>query len=232
MKYVSEITHEFLGHCLAGLTVGGTSFNYYVSWIWPYEFGHAYVQFDIGVGNAARAYMMSGGILACLIVAFSTQLIIFFTLRKRSNRHLGLIIFYHILFWYGFWAFMNSIGYLLIGGLLNFGDIAGISNLTGIPPWAFIIPGIIFFILLFYLISVNSYNIFRPFTKFESKYLLMIFWFLIPLIYLLFVLNPTINISTIFLVLGLFIMFLPSLFIFLTLHFKVKLWKTILIEKE
>ncbi len=232
MKYVSETTHEFLGHCLAGLTVGGSSFNYYVSWIWPYEFGHAFVQFDLVVGNAARAYMMSGGIIACLIVAFSTQLIIYFTLRKNSKRHLVLIIFYHIFFWYGFWAFMNSIGYLIMGGIWDFGDIAGISNLTGIPSWIFIFPGIIFFVLLYYLISVNLYKIFKPFTNFENKYLLMIFWLLIPLIYLLVVLNPTMNVSTPFFIGGIFLMLLPSLFIFLTLHYKIKLWKAILLVKE
>ena len=127
MKFVSEWTHEFLGHCGIGFLVGGQPINYYVSWFWPLEFGYAIVVFPIGASNISRALMAGGGILTCLIAAISSNIAIYYILKKRAIKSSMVFITLHALFWYGFWAFMNSTGYLLIGSFLNFGDIGLIA---------------------------------------------------------------------------------------------------------
>lgn len=212
MKYVSEWTHEFLGHCGIGILVGGQPLSYYISWIWPLEFGYALVSFPIGTSNISRALMASGGIVTCLIAAISSNIIIYYIIKKKEIKsNIGFLIL-HILFWYGFWAFMNSTGYLLIGGLLNFGDIHLIEIYTQIPHWVFIIPGLLALILFYYLISINFSGLFKPILTLKTKWKLFIFWLLIPFIFVLFSLNPSINMSSYLLFLVFPLMFIPSIF--------------------
>ncbi|MFX1302574.1 MAG: hypothetical protein ACFFBV_13585 [Promethearchaeota archaeon] len=208
MKYVSEWTHEFLGHCGIGFLVGGEPISYYVSWIWPLEFGYALVSFPIGTSNISKALTASGGIITCLIAAISCNITIYFVLRKKKFKSNILYIMFHIVFWYGFWAFMNSTGYLLIGSLLNFGDIQNIANYAQISHWIFLIPGFLALILIYYLISINVGLVFKPILKLKGRWILFIFWLLIPLIFVLFSLNPSIAIS-----LNLFFIIFPLMFI-------------------
>jgi len=212
MKYVSEWTHEFLGHCGIGFLVGGQPTNYYVSWIWPLEFGFASVSFPIGASNIAKALMASGGIITCLIAAIVSNIIIYYMLRKKELNSSGIFILTHIIFWYGFWAFMNSTGYLLVGSLLNFGDIQNIANYAQISHWLFLIPGIIALIFFYYLISINTSLLFKPLLKLKVKWILFLFWLLIPFIFVLFSLNPSIELSPNLFTLIFFLMFIPSVF--------------------
>ncbi|MFX1429828.1 MAG: hypothetical protein ACFFCY_06645 [Promethearchaeota archaeon] len=211
MKYVSEWTHEFLGHCGIGFLVGAQPISYYVSWIWPLEFGGASVLFPIGASNISRALMAGGGIITCLIAAISSNLIIYYIIRKKQTRSIKTFFILHIIFWYGFWAFMNSTGYLLIGGLLNFGDIQNIANYLQISNWVFLIPGFLVLVFFYYLISINMSLLFKPLLKLNLKWILFIFWLLIPFIFVLFSLNPTINIpaNSYFLIFP--VMFIPSI---------------------
>jgi hypothetical protein len=208
MKYLSEWTHEFLGHGVFGILLGGELVDYYVSWIWPLEFGYAQVILPLGSGYRARAIVASGGIIACGIATLLSQIFIFLVLRKKANKYPLLIIGFHFIFWYGFWAFMNSIGYLLVGGLLNFGDIGQIVYLTGFPNLLFISIGFILLIVLYYFVSMNSYYLFKPLTNFSKKWITFCIWLFVPVIYILFSLNPDINLS-----LNLFLILLPIMFI-------------------
>jgi len=185
MKFVSEWTHEFLGHFGIGFLVGGQPINYYVSWIW----------FPIGASNISRALMAGGGILACLIAAISCNIVIYYVVRKRTINSSIAYTALHILFWYGFWAFMNSTGYLLVGSLLNFGDIRLITIYINISNWVFLIPGFLALIFFYYLISKNFNLLFKPFSSLKTKWKLFIFWLFLPFIFILFSLNPSITIS-------------------------------------
>ena len=211
MKYISEWTHEFLGHIGIGVLVGGQPNSYYVSWIWPLEFGNASVFFPIGTNNIAKALVASGGIIACLTVAIVCNLIIYFLLKKKDIRSIIIFVIYHFIFWYGFWAFMNSTGYLLIGSLLNFGDIQNIIYYTQIPHLFFLVVGIFALVFLYYLISINTKAIFKPLLNVKGKWILFIFWLLIPFIFTLLSLNPSINMSLNLFILILVVMFIPSL---------------------
>jgi hypothetical protein len=220
MKFLSEFTHEYLGHCCIGALVGGNVHSYYVSWIWPLEFGYAYVSFFGSVEPLSRILMYSGGIITCLIAAFLSQGIIMLIGSKKKINSYALLIPFNFLFWYGFWAFMNSVGYLLVGGLINFGDIYHISNISGISNFIFLIPGFIAFFLLYYLISNNFYHLFRGFTKMEPKWMLALFWLIIPIVYFFFMINPAISINIVFIAISFPLMFIPSIIsIFLSRYF-------------
>lgn len=195
MKFVSEWTHEFLGHCGIGFLVGGQPISYYVSWIWPLEFGYAFVSFPIGASNLSRAFMAGGGIIACLIAGISCQIAIYYVVRKRAIKSNIVLTILHILFWYGFWAFMNSTGYLLVGSFLNFGDIRLITIYTNISNWVFLIPGFLALLVFYYLISNNFNYLFKPFSSLKTKWKLFIFWLLLPVIFILVSLNSSITIS-------------------------------------
>jgi hypothetical protein len=208
MKFVSEWTHEFLGHCGIGFLVGGQPTSYYVSWIWPLEFGYAFVSFPIGASDLSRALMAGGGIIACLIAGISCHITIYYIGRKRVIKSNIVFMILHILFWYGFWAFMNSTGYLLVGSLLNFGDIRLITIYMNISNLVFLIPGFLALVVFYYLISSNFNFLFKPFSSLKPKWKLFIFWLLLPFIFILFSLNPSITIS-----LNLFFIVFPLMFI-------------------
>ncbi|MFX1294317.1 MAG: hypothetical protein ACFFD2_05590 [Promethearchaeota archaeon] len=219
MKYFSEWTHEFLGHCGFGWIAGGTPQNWYVSWFWPIEFGYASVSFPIGTGNIPRAITIIGGITTCLIATFTSHSLIF-TIRKKkvlpkNSITTKKLIIFHCLFWYGFWAFANSVGYLILGGLINFGDIQIFRIYTGTPSWIFITLGFISFIALFYLISYNSCVIFRPLLpNTSSRKILIVFWLIIPFIFILMLINPAISVLNWMIPAGIGIMIIPSLLMF------------------
>jgi len=222
MKFFSEWTHEYLGHCCIGFLVGGNVNSYYISWIWPLEFGYAFVSFFGSVEPLPRILMYSGGIITCLTAAFLSQGIIALIGRKRVIKLNWQLIPLNLLFWYGFWAFMNSVGYLLVGGLINFGDIYYISAISGIPHIVFLIPGFLAFFVLFYLISNNFYKLFRNFMKIDGRWMLTFFWLIIPIVYLFFIINPAINMTNILMATSFPLMFIPSIISLLLSKYIIK----------
>ena len=104
MKFLSEWTHEYLGHCCIGSLMGGFVNSYFVSWIWPLEFGYAFVSFFGSVEPLPRILMYSGGIITCLTAAFMSQGIIAILGRKGKIGLNWLLIPLNFLFWYGFSA--------------------------------------------------------------------------------------------------------------------------------
>jgi len=222
MKYFSEWSHEFLGHGGFGFLLGGSLVDYSVSWIWPLEFGFALVNLPLGSGSIARALLASGGIITCGSAAVISQTLIFLVLRKKVLNRIWLFIGFHFIFWYGFWAFMNSIGYLLIGGLLNFGDIGQIVYLTGLPNSLFISIGFVLLIVLYYMISVNTYSLFKPIISLRRKWIVFGIWLFVPIIYICFSLNRDINLSPNLFLIMLPIMFIPSVLSLIFPLFKKK----------
>ena len=222
MKFLSEWTHEYLGHCCIGSLAGGFVNSYFVSWIWPLEFGYAFVSFFGSVEPLPRILMYSGGIITCLTAAFMSQGIIAILGRKGKIGLNWLLIPLNFLFWYGFWAFMNSVGYLLIGGLINFGDIYYISSISGISHILFLIPGFITFFLLYYLISKNFFNMFKDLTNINAKWMLFLFWLLIPTVFIFFMLNPAIAMNNVLIIIAFPLMLIPSTLSFFFSKYLIK----------
>lgn len=218
LKFASEFTHEVLGHCGFGMLMGGTVNGWYVSWIWPLEFGYASVSFGAGIPGSstfARAVMMIGGIAACLIAASVSHSLIYVTSKKRilpkGSISKSKLLILHVAFWYGFWAFANSVGYLILGGVTNFGDIGMFVGLTGTPNWLIITLGFIAFFILLYLISFNSSIIFRPLLpKTSPKMITSIFWLILPLIFFLILLNPDMPVPIWMIPVGFAAMLIPT----------------------
>jgi hypothetical protein len=220
MKYISEFTHEILGHGGFGFLLGGTLVNYYISWIWPLEFGYAFVNLPLGSSSTLRAIVASGGIISCAIGALISHIIIYSFNKKREIRNSYLFILFHFIFWYGVWGFMNSAGYLLVGALLNFGDIGQIVLLTGINNIFFISIGFIELFILYFFISINTYTLFGPLLHLKQKWIIFGIWLLIPIVYLLFIFNPMITISFHLSIFLLPVMFIPSIFTLFIPRFK------------
>ena len=214
--------------------MGGTPVEWYVAWLWPLRLGHAYVEFPSGTSNFAYALMKSGGIITCLTAALISELVIYRFFKHNQQKPMKFWIFLlpHIFFWYGFWAYANSVGYLLVGSILNFGDISGLAMYAGISPWLFVIPGFLFFTLLYYVISLNFYNIFRSLITLKPKWTIFIFWLYIPVLYVLFNLNPGISLNIISYIFGFAIMFIPSVFSFITIHFKWQIWSRLYSKRD
>ncbi len=211
MRYVSEFTHEFFGHCGFGYLVGGQPIEYYVSWIWPLEFGYAIVSLPISAPTYAKFLVSAGGIIACLSAAVISNVVVFIMTQKRNIVHGWKAVGLHLLFWYGFWAFMNSAGYLLVGSLLNFGDIKKMSYVLGISRYYFMLPGTIVLISLYYVTSLNVISLFTQGVEVETKWVVFLFWLLLPVVATCFVLNPTIAIQLCTFAIILSLTFLPSL---------------------
>jgi hypothetical protein len=217
-KYASEWTHEFLGHCGFGLLVGGVPIDFYVSFFWPIEFGYARVSVN---GDISRVVMLIGGITSCFIAATLSNLYLYFWTKKRYSKEkslsIGKLLVFHVIFWYGFWAFVNAVGYLIIGGISNFGDVGQISNITDIPGWIFSLIGAIAFFGFYYLISNNVYLIFQQiFPNRSIKTILSIFWLILPLLLIFLMLNPDIRnfISWWMIIVTVGLMFIPSLIMY------------------
>ena len=223
-KYVSEFSHEYLGHCLFSVLTGGGYTTYYVSWIWPYEFGYAHTYSN---GFISEVLIISAGILVCFLISILINSLYYFLVYKPISNKIYLLIPIHFFFWLGFWTFVNSTGYLIVGGLINYGDIQNLSSTLGIKNWIFTIPGIVIFLILFYLISVNFFKLFKPLLEIKNRYILPILWILLLIIYFLFYFNPQIDMELSVFIVGLFVMLIPTLFTFLTVKYKVKLWKKI-----
>ncbi len=121
MKLVSEFVHEVIGHGLFVMLLGGTIRSVYISVLWPYELSH--IQWTLPPLEVwQRVWLYSGGIIATGALAL---VLITYLLVKSPDYRLTVIFS-----WLAFWCLMNAAGYLVIGGLHPFGDIAGLMNLN------------------------------------------------------------------------------------------------------
>ncbi|MFX0097432.1 MAG: hypothetical protein ACFE7E_06705 [Candidatus Hodarchaeota archaeon] len=176
MKIPSEVIHELVGHGAFVVVFGGVILEIRISLLWPYELSGILFDFPGGISEVQLALVMSGGIVACLVVSLALQIV----LSLKRSKYLWLE---SSLFWLAFWCLMNSTGYLIIGGLAPFGDIWWLIGHGFIDPILSVAIGIFFFLIGFWLLSnILRRNLARIMPDNRVRLGTTIFWFIIPLI--------------------------------------------------
>ena len=176
MKVVGEIVHEVMGHGFFVLLFGGEIVRVHISLLWPYDFS------SIGWKGNFQTWQLpwidGGGILVCLIVSCVLQTILFLRIVNDWR-------FSSTLFWLSFWTFLNPTGYLILGGISPFGDVAALIAEGGLTQVSSLVIGLIIFLIAFFSLSkifrdlLLSVDIIRDIR--DLRISLSLFWFQIPL---------------------------------------------------
>jgi len=174
MKFLSELSHE-LGHGVFVLLYGGRIIQIYVSLLWPYEQSYIRWSLPTGLGPEAMAWIYAGGIVVNLLLSFSIQA--FLLKRKLSWKFSSPLV------WLSFWCYVNSTGYLLVGGFRPFGDVAELIRLGVLTAFSSLILGITLFFTGFIFLSQILLRLFTAFfTRRTAKFAVNIFWVQIPVL--------------------------------------------------
>lgn len=126
-----------MGHGMFVMLFSGQIKSFYISPLWSYEL--SYINWSLPTSDQnILIWVIGGGILVTSIVAFLIQFIL---LHKRFNLAISLT-----LFWLSFWCFINATGYLIIGGIIRFGDVGKVISMGVIAPEISLVLGIGIFI--------------------------------------------------------------------------------------
>jgi len=208
-KIIAEFVHEVCGHGFFVLLFGGTIKTVHISVLWPYELSYISWSLPSHVTPIQKAWIYSGGILVCLCVSFLIQA--FLLLRKGTSQHLSIT-----LFWFAFWNFISSIGYLLIGGLTPLGDVYELIRLKVLTSTISLAIGLIFFIIGFVTLSWILRKILSKIFSFKEASLgVTLFWLIIPMLIMLILISPERNLQVAYFPLA----FIPTLFSFIIEYF-------------
>ncbi|MFX1534275.1 MAG: hypothetical protein ACFFDI_08650 [Promethearchaeota archaeon] len=215
MKILGEVVHELLGHGFFCLLFGGQIKSYYISLLWPYELSS--VSCDIPNATLSqRIWILAGGILNCLILSYLLQILLLWK-QTRSQ-------FSFPLFWLSFWCYINATGYLIIGGVSPFGDVAALIAYGVLTPPLALLIGTVLFLIGFFLLSEILRRTLSPVLGEQSSWGILTFWFIIPVLVGLTMLGR--GMFNIFFV---FFSIVPVLFSYL-LEFQLKRNKGILLK--
>jgi len=178
-KILGEVVHEVLGHGLFVLAFGGRITSIKISLLWPYELS--------GIGFAApsggflpwqEVLVDGGGILMCLIVSFVLQAILLLSLSKRANWVVSAA-----LFWLAFWTFLNPAGYLVVGGIKPFGDVAKLISAGVMTKELAFILGLLIFLVSLFTLSIILRNVLRKAgVNEDARWSIVLFWLIVPLL--------------------------------------------------
>lgn len=183
-KILGEVVHEIMGHGLFVLAFGGRITSVIISLTWPYELSQ--IGFVAPVGGFEpwqEALVDGGGVLVCLVVSFTIQAILLLSFSRRGNWVVS-----SLLFWLAFWTFINPAGYLVVGGIEPFGDVANLIS-AGIltQELAFGLGFVIFLINLFTLSIILRNVLVKAGAKEEPRWSVVLFWLIVPLVTLVYV---------------------------------------------
>lgn len=189
MKVVSEFVHEFFGHGLPNLLLGGTIEELHISVWWPYEFSYIKMQVPDTITFPQMVWLSAGGIITCAIVSFLTQAFLLF---KRKIAWYSAIVG----FWFAFWTLVNSAGYLIIGGVTPFGDVYGLIMYGVLTNFlAIIIGGTMFFIGFVALSWILRKTLRNAFSLKKASLGVFLFWFIIPVLVAIMLISPDYQLS-------------------------------------
>lgn len=137
-KVIGEVVHEVFGHGLFVLLFGGEITEVHISPLWPHEL--SYIRWTGSFEPWQYRWIQGGGILICLAVSFSLQAALL--LRASGDWRLSSSPF-----WFSFWAFLNPAGYLIIGGIRPFGDVAALIGMGVLNRMQSLAIGLLVFVL-------------------------------------------------------------------------------------
>jgi hypothetical protein len=127
----------------------------------------------------AQTWIAGGGILVSIIVSGVLQALLLFNVIKdwRSST---------LLLWLAFWTFLNPTGYLIIGGVKPFGDVASLITAGVLTQELSLLVGLILFVAAFPSLSkilVTQLTITNVVESVNGLRLsLTLFWTIIPVI--------------------------------------------------
>jgi hypothetical protein len=178
-KILGEVVHEAMGHGLFVVAFGGRATSMKISLLWPYELS--------GIGFAAptggflpwqRILVDGGGILVCLMVSLILQAILLSSVSKRAHWVVS-----STLFWLAFWTFINPAGYLVVGGMEPFSDIANLISAGVITQQLAFILGILLFLVNLFSLSIILRNVLRKAgVNEDARWSIVLFWLIVPLL--------------------------------------------------
>lgn len=175
MKIIGEFIHEVMGHGFFVLLFGGKIVMVYISLLWPYELSN--IVWDGNFEAWQMPWIDGGGILVCLIVSCVLQILLLGIVRDWR--------FSSSLFWLSFWTFLNPTGYLIMGWIRPFGDVAALIEENVLSQGMSIVMGLIIFLAAFFSLSkifrdiLLNVGIVRRIK--DLRISLSLFWLLIPL---------------------------------------------------
>lgn len=183
MKILGEVIHEVMGHGLFILLFGGTVTRVHISLLWPYEPSFIWSSPPAnGFEPWQGVWIAGGGILICLIISYLLQLFLLF---RKSSWPISTS-----LFWLAFWTFINPVGYLIMGGIKPFGDIANLINRGVLTQEIALALGLsIFFLSFFSLSRILRETLIKTEVIKNVKNSIVLFWFIIPFITLVNILG-------------------------------------------
>ncbi len=183
-KVLGEAVHELMGHGLFVLAFGGKITSITISLLWPYELSH--IGFAPPPGDFQswqEALVDGGGILVCLIVSFTIQTILLLSFSKRGNWVVS-----SLLFWLAFWTFINPAGYLVVGGIHPFGDVANLIAQGVMTKELAFGLGFALFLINLLTLSVILRNVLRKAgVNQDARWSIVLFWLIVPLLTLVYV---------------------------------------------
>ena len=178
-KILGEAVHEVMGHGLFVVVFGGRITDINISLLWPYKLSS--IGFSPPPGGFQpwqEVLVNGGGIIICLFVSFVIQLILLLSFSKRGNWVVS-----SMLFWLAFWTFINPAGYLVIGGIEPFGDIANLISAGVMTQQLAFILGLILFLINIFSLSIILRNVLRKARVNEdAKWSIVLFWLIVPLL--------------------------------------------------
>jgi hypothetical protein len=178
-KILGEVVHEVMGHGLFVVAFGGRITNVSISLLWPYKLsGIGFAPPPSGFQPWQEVLIDGGGILMCLVVSFILQLILLLSLSKRAHWVVS-----SALFWLAFWTFINAAGYLVVGGIRPFGDIADLISAGVMTKELAFILGLLIFLVSLFSLSIILRNVLRKAgVKQEPRWSIVLFWLIVPLL--------------------------------------------------
>jgi hypothetical protein len=174
-KIVGEFVHEVMGHGFFVLLFGGRIVGIHLSLLWPYEL--SYIRWSGNFMQWQQTWIAGGGITVCFIVSGLLQALLLFKIVKDWRLS-------SLLLWLAFWTFLNPSGYLIIGGVIPFGDVASLIEYRVLTQQSSLLIGLITFSASFLslskilIIQLTIKNIVK--TIKELRLSLALFWATIP----------------------------------------------------
>ncbi len=176
MKILGEVIHEVTGHGLFVLLFGGTITRVHISLLWPYEPSFIWSSPPAnGFAPWQGVWIAVGGILVSLIITCLLQLFLLF---RKSSWPISTS-----LFWLAFWTFINPVGYLIMGGIKPFGDVANLINRGVLTQETALAVGLSIFLFSFLSLSrILRGTLIKTGVIKNVKNGIVLFWFIIPFI--------------------------------------------------